>query len=78
LISQEVGLIAPEEKDIVIGIKREGHKLGRGAAIPTTHWYVSLINAALTIHGIIPQTQLYEIRLDYTRGYILPELVPIV
>ncbi|MFW9915911.1 MAG: RAD55 family ATPase [Candidatus Thorarchaeota archaeon] len=78
LISQEVGLVAPEEKDVIIGIKREGQELARGSATPTTHWIGSLINGTLTIHGVIPQTQLYAIDLDYARGYILPELVPIV
>lgn len=78
LISQEVGTIAPEEKDVIIGIKREEQEIGRRTATPTTHWHVSLINAALTIHGVIPQTQLFAINLDYARGYIKPELLPIV
>ncbi len=77
-LSQIIGLLSPEEKDVFIGIKRAKQTPEEGTLTPTSHWYIGLIHSTVTIYGIVPQTQLYTIKFDYYSKSPRINLVPIV
>lgn len=66
------------EGDIVIGWLNEDQLLKSGTIAPTTYSQIKLINRALVIAGVIPNTGYYSCEPILNKGYVDFDMTPII
>ncbi len=66
-------------RDVTVAFAKEGYRCTEIVShMATTYWKLETIHKALTIHGIIPQTEYYAVELDVSKGYLAPQLISVV
>jgi len=65
--------------DVTVALTKEAYRCTATVNhMTTTHWKLEIINKALTIYGVVPQTEYYAVDLDVSKGYLRPQLIPVV
>jgi len=82
ILVTEIGKTVADSRtmeDVTVALTKEGQRCTATVSyMATTHWKLETINKALTIHGIIPQTEYYAVEMDISKGYVRPLLIPVV
>lgn len=82
LLVTEIGKTVADSRtmgDVMVALTKEGQRCTATVSyMATTHWKLETINKALTMHGIIPQTEYYAVEMDISKGYVRPQLIPVV
>ena len=78
-LSDHMAYIKGEAEDITVSLIREGQALsGTLSHMAEMHWKIRLLNKALVIYGIRPETEFQLINNDTSKGYISFNLTPLV
>ena len=78
-LSDHMAYLKGEEGDITLAFIREGQALSKILShFADKHWKVRLINKALVIYGIQPESEFQLINNDLSKGYISLNLTPLV
>ncbi len=82
ILVTEIGKTVADSRtmgDVTVALAKEGQRCTATVSyMATTHWKLETINKALTMHGIIPQTEYYAVEIDISKGYVRPRLIPVV
>ena len=65
-------------KNVTVAIYKENQEWNLGTAAPSAHWKLDVIGKSLTLQGIFPQTGVFVLNPDLSKGHMNYRLIPIV
>jgi len=78
-LSDHMAHIKGSEGDITVILAREGQNLiDKISHMADNHWKVRLLNKALVIYGVQPESEFWLVANDTSRGYVSLNLTPVV
>ncbi|MBD3229791.1 MAG: hypothetical protein GF329_16535 [Candidatus Lokiarchaeota archaeon] len=77
-IAKEIALSRAGNNIAIVLTQEHQNIINSLSHMVSTHWKLDLINKALVLFGIQPETEIYSIISNPSKGYIYTKLIPIV